>query len=144
MTLTCSCGKRRRTLDESMAIHGPECCTCPRGTRVHIKGCIASYGSRVEGLPAEPDTGYASSRGAKLLAGAACALALAAGFTAEHWSPWAQTSVGDMVKFEDGSGIQYDEEGRVVKEYPADTFEWDCETMGNRICGDIDDADVTP
>lgn len=40
---TCSCGKRPRTLDESPNTHGPECCTCPPGTRVHRWGCLASY-----------------------------------------------------------------------------------------------------
>lgn len=128
--LFCSCGKRRRCADESPATHGPECCTCPPGTRVHIKGCIASYGSRVAGLQAEPEpTGYASSRGAKMLAAAALVVAFGAGATAHHWNPWATTSIGegegasvpDLVRYEDGSGVLYDGDQEIAT-YPEGTF----------------------
>ncbi len=35
--------------------------------------------------------------------------------------------------FEDGSGTQYIN-GRSVRSFPADTFRWTCEDMGNRSC----------
>jgi len=44
-----------------------------------------------------------------------------------------------LVIFEDGSGR--DDTGHV---YPEDTFEWDCETMGNKICGPAADAAPAP
>lgn len=34
-----------------------------------------------------------------------------------------------LVIFEDGSGV--DDTGRT---YPEDTFDWDCATMGNKVC----------
>lgn len=39
-----------------------------------------------------------------------------------------------VVIYEDGSGVQYDGNTE-VRTFPADTFVWDCHTMGNRVCG---------
>lgn len=39
-----------------------------------------------------------------------------------------------VVIYEDGSGIQYVGD-REVRTFPEGTFVWDCQTMGNRICG---------
>lgn len=50
------------------------------------------------------------------------------------------TPVQNVVTYEDGSGVQYDGD-REVRTFPADTFVWDCATMGNRVCGPLP---VTP
>lgn len=47
----------------------------------------------------------------------------------------------DLVRYEDGSGVLYIGD-REVGTYPEGTFTWHCESMGDRICGNTDDADL--
>lgn len=68
------------------------------------------------------------------------------GLTAHLWNPFTKdlNPCGEgahLMQFEDGSGTcfidgGYDEnDDRTGKSFPADTFPWNCHTMGNRICG---------
>lgn len=42
----------------------------------------------------------------------------------------------NVVIYEDGSGVQYAPgTDREIRTFPADTFAWDCRTMGNKVCG---------
>lgn len=48
----------------------------------------------------------------------------------------------DLVVYEDGSGVEHLPNGQEVV-YDSGTFVWDCATMGNSVCGDIDDAHIS-
>lgn len=60
----------------------------------------------------------------------------AAVFTlASHKSlPFGPPVTCEIVQYEDGSGVRYCED-QESGTFPAGTFQWDCETMGNQICG---------
>ena len=79
-------------------------------------------------------------RGRILLVTVALLAGLLGGLTAHLWNPWAAPAQEVQI-FEDGSGILW--EGTVqVLTYDEGTFVWDCDTMGNRVCGDVDDGHI--
>lgn len=43
-------------------------------------------------------------------------------------------SATSILTYEDGSGIQVTGTA-VVRHFPSDTFAWNCETQGNKLCG---------
>jgi hypothetical protein len=79
-------------------------------------------------------------RVALVAASVAGAVAMAIVTSAIHTEPPAPKP--DLVRYEDGSGVLYIGDTEVAT-YPADTFVWHCATMGNHVCGDVDDADLS-
>lgn len=74
-----------------------------------------------------------------LIAAAAIVAGFVGGATAHVWNPYAATPAS-LEMFEDGSGILHLDGQRYDIE--DGTFRWDCATMGNRTCGDVDDIHI--
>lgn len=74
-------------------------------------------------------------RGRRIAVGSTLTFSALLGLTAHVILP----EPPDLVIYEDGSAVLYkgDQE---IHTYPPETFPWHCETMGNKICGDIDDG----